>query len=258
LSSNNLKTLLRSGKTAYGVWCTLGSPLAVEVCSFEELDYVCVDLQHGVAGFDGVLPMLMAADSRRVTPLVRALRNEPAELGKLLDAGAEGVVVPMIGSPEEAATAVSGCRYPPSGTRSIGPFRAGMYLNQARPTAVNDEVLCLVMIETTAAVQRIDEICSVDGLDGIYIGPSDLAVSMGNAPGFEPLPREHGQVLETIRRATTKAGLICGIHCTNTEAARRAAEQGFNMVTISTDLSLLRAALRESVATARSDETRVY
>src|SRR5271170_3835436 len=145
-------------------------------------DWVCVDMQHGMIDFSQMVPMLQGISSTGTAPLVRVPRNEPGIIGKSLDAGAWGVIVPMVNSRQEAEEAVAACRYAPVGIRSYGPLRANLYAGFEYFSRANDEVLCIVMVETTVAVERVDEIASVPGVDAIYIGPADLSVTLGLPP----------------------------------------------------------------------------
>ena len=256
MTTNRLLDHLRRGGVAIGGWCTTGSPLAAELLAVEGFDYVCADCQHGLMSYDGMVPVLHAVARTGVTPLVRVASNLAADIGKALDAGAEGIIVPMVGSPAEAAQAVASCRYPPEGTRSFGPVRSGLFLG-ADPPAVNRQVLCLVMIETVEGVAAADEICATPGLDGVYLGPADLAVSMGLSPAPGSPSPEHAAAIETVRRACERAGIVAGIHSAGgaETAGARAAEyvrQGFRMVTVSTDAGLLRAAAASGLAAARA------
>jgi 4-hydroxy-2-oxoheptanedioate aldolase len=252
VTTNRLLERWQGGQPSVGGWCVTGSPLAAELLAVEGFDYVCVDCQHGLVSYDGMVPVLQAIGRTDVTPIVRVPWNDPGDIGKALDAGAEAVVVPMVNSAEEAARAAAACRYPPEGGRSFGPVRSGLFLGAgADPVAVNRQVVCLVMIETIGAVERADEICSTPGVDGIYIGPADLAVSMGLSPSFTVPSKEHADAIETVRLACQRAGVIAGIHTGGGDAARRYLEQGFQMTTLATDAALLRTAAGHELATAR-------
>ena len=252
MSRNRLRAALVEKPTAFGVWLTLASPIAAEICSWEEPDYICVDLQHGAGYLDSLVPMLTAIGYGGASPVVRMLSNDTAEIGKVLDAGAEAVIVPMVNSRADAERAVAACRYAPIGLRSHGAFRGTAFLNAAAHPVVNTEVICLVMIETVDALERVDEIAATPGLDGLYVGPSDLAVSMGGSPGFEPLPPDHADAVERIRKAAHDKGLLAGMHCYDPAQARAYGAQGFEVVTVSSDAVLLRASLREHLRIARS------
>jgi 4-hydroxy-2-oxoheptanedioate aldolase len=204
------------------------------------------------SGFlDNVVPMLMAAGSGSASPIVRVLSNDFGQIGKVLDAGAEAVIVPLVNSRQEAQQAAAACRYAPEGARSHGPFRSARFLNAAPHTTVNRQVLCIVMIETVEGLDHATEICSTPGVDGVYVGPNDLAVNMGLSPGFESFPPAHADAVERIRRTAKDQGLVAGIHCYDGKSARAYADQGFDMVTVSSDAVLFRKALREELVIAR-------
>jgi len=251
MSTNRLKSTLARGAPAFGAWCALGSPFAAELCSVEAVDYVCVDLQHGLSHLDAVAPMLMAISRSAATPVVRVAANQAHQIGKALDAGAEGVIVPLVNSRSEAERAAEACRYAPDGTRSFGPARSRLFLNAAPAPAVNEQVLCIVMIETMAAVEVADEICSTPGVDAVYVGPSDLAMSLGLAPGFDEMSRAHGEAIEHVRLSCERNGVVPGIHAQGGEQARAYADAGFRIVTLATDSAILSRALRHDVERVR-------
>jgi len=246
---NALRALLARGEPAFGGWCTIGSPFAAEILGHEGYDYICIDCQHGLIHADGMWPMLQAVRATGATPVVRVPCNVTAWPGKALDAGAEAVIVPMVNSREEAERAAAACRYAPEGERSFGPVRSGLLLGD-HPPAVNREVMCLVMIETVRAVEAADEICSTPGVDGVYVGPADLAVSMSGSLAAMG-SREHTDAIEEVRRACARYSIVAGIHTGGGAAGRAYAEAGFQMCTLGTDASLLRAAARHERAVAR-------
>jgi 4-hydroxy-2-oxoheptanedioate aldolase len=256
MSRNRLRSALAEEPTAFGVWLTLASPVAAELCSWEEPDYICVDLQHGAGYLDALVPMLAAISYGRACPVVRVLSNNAAEIGKVLDAGAETVIVPMVNSRTDAERAVSACRYAPNGVRSNGAFRGTAFLNVAPHAAVNAEVICLAQIETVDALERLDEIAATPGLDGLYVGPSDLALSMGGSPGFHPLPVDHAGEVERIKQVAHDHGLLAGMHCYDAPQARNYGEEGFDLVTVSSDAAMLRKALHEYLRIARQANER--
>jgi 4-hydroxy-2-oxoheptanedioate aldolase len=177
------------------------------------------------------------------------LSNDPFLIMKALDAGAWAVIVPLVNSAEDAARAVSACRYPPRGMRSFGPVLAAGVIGSRDPEELGGEVLCLVMVETMEALERVDEIAATPGLDGVYVGPSDLALSLGLPPTLEVTENGHVEAVERIREACREHGIAAGIHAPSGEWARRHAEAGFDLVTVATDAPLLRgAALRELTA----------
>jgi 4-hydroxy-2-oxoheptanedioate aldolase len=251
VSTNLLKRRWADGQNAVGTWSTLGSPFAAELCAACGFDYLCVDLQHGLYHLDTMVPTLMAASRAGVSPIVRVPINQSHYIGKALDAGAEAVVVPLVNSRDETERAIAACRYPPSGVRSFGPVRSALFLNEAPPADVNQEVLCLVMIETITAVEQAEDICSAPGLDGVYVGPADLALSMGLSPGTARASSEYTGAIDHVRKTCDACQIIPGIHTNGAEQARGYLEAGFRMVTLSSDASLLQQAQRAELATLR-------
>jgi 4-hydroxy-2-oxoheptanedioate aldolase len=174
---------------------------------------------------------------------------------KALDAGAWGVIVPLVNNAEDAARAVSACRYPPQGMRSYGPVRAAGVIGSRDPEKLGGEVLCLVMVETREGLERVDEIAATPGLDGIYIGPSDLALSLGLPPTLDVREDKHAEAIEQIRGACHRNGIAAGIHSPDGKWARRHSEAGFEMVTVATDAALLKGAALRELAEARGERS---
>jgi 4-hydroxy-2-oxoheptanedioate aldolase len=253
LAKNLLKTSWAEGRTAFGLWMTVPGSIGAEIVARAGADYVCVDQQHGVIGYDSMVPMFQAIRAEGPAPITRVLSNDPFLIMKALDAGAWGVIVPLVNNAEEAARAVAACRYPPRGVRSYGPVRAAGVIGSRDPEELGGEVLCLVMVETREALDRVEEIAATPGLDGVYIGPSDLALALGLPPTLEVTEEAHAEAVYRIREACHRSGIAAGIHSPSGEWAMRHAEAGFDIVTVATDAALLRgAALRE--LTAARDE----
>jgi len=230
------------GRAAIGLWASIPSPLTAEAAAAAGADYVVVDQQHGAVGPGAMLAMLQAIAAGGAPALVRVAANDPFGIGHALDLGAQGVIVPMVDDGEQAARAVAACRYAPEGVRSFGALRGA---------GTADRPVCLVMIETAAGLERADEIAATPGLDGIYIGPSDLSLSLGLQPTIR---LEHPPVLEAISRvraACEGAGILCGLHCLAAEDANERAGQGFALVTAGSDALHLSGALAAALATAR-------
>jgi 4-hydroxy-2-oxoheptanedioate aldolase len=253
LAKNPLKAAWAEGRTAFGLWMTVPGSIGAEIFAETGVDYVCVDQQHGVIDYDSMVPMFQAIWAEGAAPITRVLSNDPFLIMKALDAGAWGVIVPLVGSAEDAARAVSACRYPPRGIRSYGPVRAAGVIGSRDPEALGGEVICLVMVETREALERVEEIASTPSLDGIYIGPSDLALSLGLAPTLNVQQSEHAEAVERIKNACHRNGIAAGIHAPSGEWARKHAEAGFDMVTVATDASLLRNAANKELAIARGE-----
>ena len=250
-SPNPLKAAWAEGRTAFGLWTTVPGSIGAEILAGTGVDYVCVDQQHGVIGYDAMVPMFQAIRAEGPAPITRVLSNDPFLIMKALDAGAWGVIVPLVNNAEEAARAVAACRYPPRGMRSYGPVRAAGVIGSRDPEELGGEVLCLVMVETRGALERVEEITGTPGVDGAYIGPSDLALSLGLPPTLDIQEGEHAAAIERIKEACHRNGIAAGIHAPSGEWARRHAEAGFDFVTVATDAALLRASASRELAVAR-------
>lgn len=249
MSRNEMKVRWSAGEATLGLWCVSGSPFVVELMGLEGAHYVCLDMQHGLIGYDSLLSCLYAIARTGSTPVVRVPANDAGWIGKVLDAGAETVIVPMVETAAQAEQAVRNCRYFPEGRRSVGPIRSTQTLG-ADSAVVNREVACLVMIETALGVENADEICSVPGIDGIYVGPGDLALTYGLPASLTPQPGPHADGIWQVRDACDKAGIVAGIQCRSAEAALGMRAEGFRMVTVGTDSHLLRSAVQAELARA--------
>jgi 4-hydroxy-2-oxoheptanedioate aldolase len=233
---------------------TVPGSIGAEILAGTGVDYVCVDQQHGVIDYDSMVPMFQAIRAEGAAPITRVLSNDPFLIMKSLDAGAWGVIVPLVGSAADAARAVAACCYPPRGMRSYGPVRAAGVIGSRDPEVLGKEVLCLVMVETREALERVEEISATSGLDGIYIGPSDLALSLGLPPTLDIQEGEHAAAIERIKEACHQNGIAAGIHAPSGEWARKPVAAGFDIVTVATDAALLRDAALREVTVARGDQ----
>ena len=230
----------------------MSSPAAAEMIAALGFDYVGIDVQHGLIAYEGMRDILLAASGQTPSVIVRVPSNDEWWVGKALDAGAEGIIVPLVNSAADAERAARACRYPPDGVRSFGAARAVQPLGRA-PDEVNANVLCFPMIETRAGLDAADEICAVPGVDGVYIGPSDLALSLGDEPARGPSPSpEHAAAVERIRTACERAGIVPGIHCYNGAGAKARADEGFRLVTVCADATLLAIGGSAELAAARA------
>lgn len=252
---NRLQTLWGEGRATLNGWLSVGSPFTAEIMAAQGYNSLTVDLQHGALDQSAVLPLLQAVRASGVTPLVRVPWLEPGAIMKALDAGALGVICPMVNTAEEAARFAHCMRYPPRGGRSWGPVRARLVAGDSYAAEANDRVLAIAMIETKTAMENLDAIAATPGLDALYIGPSDLTLSLGNGslpPRFDP---EEPTIVAAIRRilAAAKAhGLRAGLHCGSPDYAAQAVGWGFDMVTVSDDARLLTTAAAESVGRFRA------
>lgn len=231
-------------ETVFGLWAALPCAFSAELMCVSGVDYVCIDQQHGLVDYKDMLAMLRAIEGRGTVPLTRVPANEAWIIGKALDAGVQGVVVPLVSNGADAAKAVAACRYSPKGVRSYGPVRSTLTMNSRATAVLGDSVLCFVMVETREGVERVDEIAATPGLDGIYIGPADLALGLGLPPDLDKQEPEHVAAVEKILKACRRHGIVPGIQCGSGQAARKMAERGFRLITFSKDSSLLPAAVQ--------------
>jgi 4-hydroxy-2-oxoheptanedioate aldolase len=256
--ANRLKQIWASDKAGVNGWLAIPSGFSAEVMAQCGFDTITVDLQHGVQDYLSMVQCFQAIQGHPVTPMVRVPWNEPGIIGKVLDAGAYGVICPMINTKEQAEAFVSACKYPPAGTRSNGPIRAVMYGEASSyQTTANDEILCLPMIETREAVANLEAILDVPGLAGVYIGPSDLGFSHGLVPKLDREEPEILKIYERIITETGKRGLHAGIHTGSATYAARAIGMGFRLVTLLNDSGLMAMAAKAVVAQTRRESNGV-
>lgn len=255
MRSNPLRAAMAAGNPVVNAWVSCGDGYLAEVLSHAGYDAVTIDLQHGMFGMSTAVRLLQAVSAGPAVPMVRSASQDPSALGKLLDAGAYGVICPGVDSAEQAAAFVAACRYPPQGVRSYGPSRGLLYGGADYLDHADDTVLTWAMVESAAGLSDLDRLLAVEGLDGIYVGPSDLALSLGERPGAtEPGPLVRA-ALEQVASAARAAGRWCGVFCTSGEQARQLVEVGYHLVTPGNDVSLLRQAAGERVAAARGRPT---
>ena len=247
----DLRKKWSDGAAALGAFATIPSAFSIELLCVPGIDYVCIDQQHGLIDYADMLNMMRAAELNGVTPFTRVPANESWMIGKALDAGIQGVIVPMVNNRAEAAKAVAACRYGKGATRSYGPLRASMVMKSRDISVVGDQVLCFVMVETRDGVDNVEEIASTPGLDGIYIGPADLALGLGLAPDLDKEEPEHVAAVEAILRACERHKIIPGIQCGSGKAARKQVERGFRMVTYFKDSAALSSAAEQELVVAR-------
>lgn len=239
MRENLLRALWRDGRVAANAWIALDDPFAAELIAGCGFDSVCVDLQHGLANPGRLTDFLRAIELAGAVPLVRAPWNDPATLMRILDAGALGVIVPMIGSVQDARAAVAACRYPPAGIRSHGPIRAARAHGADYAKRAGDEVLVLAMIETRGALDDLDAILEVEGLSGVYVGPADLSYALGLEPRLDNDDPAHVAAVARILEACRRQGKVAGLHTADPAFARAAAERGFQLLTVATDHACL-------------------
>jgi 4-hydroxy-2-oxoheptanedioate aldolase len=240
----------RSGAVSFGVWSLIPSPYTAEVMAAAGADFICLDQQHGLID-PAILPLMVSAViAGGALPFVRVPSNDAAAIGRAFDHGALGVIVPMIENAGDARRAVAACRYPPEGTRSFGPVRAERVIGSADPVELS-KVICIVMVETADGLRNVDEIAATPGLDGIFIGPADLAIALGLPPRGAPRPQALQDAMESIRISCAQHEIVVGTTASDGSRAREAADDGYRMITIGMDATLLDSALRAELAAAK-------
>jgi len=252
--TNNVKRLWASGKVVINGWLAIPSGFSAEVMAQCGFDSITVDMQHGVQDYQSMVACFQAMHGHPVTPMVRVPWNEPGIIGKVLDAGAYGVICPMINTKEEAERFVSYCKYPPRGTRSNGPVRAGLYGTAGSYQATaNEETLCIPMLETRTAIANMEAILDVEGIAGVYVGPSDLGFSYGLVPKLDRDEPEILKIYDKLIKECDKRGIAPGIHCSGAEGAARNIKLGFKLVTLLNDCGLMATFAKMSIAQTRKE-----
>jgi 4-hydroxy-2-oxoheptanedioate aldolase len=253
MRENKLKTLWANGGAAINGWCGIPDSFAAENMAHAPFDSVTVDMQHGMVDYQVAVRMLQAISTTDKTPMVRVPWNDPIPIMKCLDAGAYGIVCPMINNRAEAEKFIGACRYAPDGYRSLGPPRGLLYGGPDYVEKANETILTLAMIETREAMENLDEIMSTPGLDAVYVGPNDLALSLGFKPSPNPTVPEVLDAISTIAETAKKHGIVPTIHCANGEMAARMQAQGFQLMTIANDTRLMVLGATQECAIARGE-----
>jgi len=251
MRENNVRTIWKRGGAVINGWLGIPSSIAAENMAQAGWDGLTVDLQHGHVDYQVAVTMLQAISTTGTTPLARVPWMEPGIIMKLLDAGAYGIVCPMINTRAECEAFVGACRYAPRGYRSFGPVRATWYGGADYFKHANDTVITMAMIETKQAMDNLDEILSVPELDSLYIGPNDLAISLGYAPSGVPTDPVVIDAIKTIAAGAKRHGVYAGIHCGSTAMAKQMIGLGFQFVTLLADNAFLVSAAKGAVAEMR-------
>ena len=249
--TTGVRELWDNGGTALGAFLFLREPLVAEAAALAGYDYVVIDMQHGLQSYEHTVTMLYAMARTPTTPIVRVPWNEPAMIGRVLDAGAYGVIIPMVNTADEARAAVAACRYAPLGARSMGPV--GVSARSGREGyfgSANASVLCIPMIETKQAVENVYEIAAVPGVDALYIGPADLSITYGLEPKTDQDDPEWNAALARVVDACNVHGVIPAVHADAALAEKRS-QTGFRMITVGFDFSNVMMGIRADLAKAR-------
>jgi len=253
MRANKVRDRWVARQAAISTWLSIGNSYSAEIVGWTGADCVTVDLQHGMTGIQTMVSMLQAISATPATPFVRVTSVDPPLLMKALDAGAYGVICPMIDTAEQARQLVEATTYPPQGLRSFGPARGLLYGGMDYFTHANATVVRLAMIETLAGLQAVEAICDVDGLDGIFIGPNDLSLALGEGVSGDPTEPATIAAIDRCLRAAKACGKHAGIFCPSGAVAARRSSEGFDFVVTNSDANLLKASMAAEVRDARSD-----
>lgn len=252
MTAQEFAARVRNREQILGYWSVIDSPVSTEWLAHVGWDYIALDLQHGLIGYSGMLAGITAIDAAQgPAALVRVEANNATVIGRALDAGAAGAIVPLIDTAEDAAAAVAAATYPPEGIRSYGPMRSQLRIGP-NPADANRDTVVLAMIETPQGLANVEEICAVPGLDGVYVGPSDLRLAVGGSSPSDPsVDEEFDAAIVRVQKAAAAAGITAGIHTASGSIAAQRLAQGYTLATVASDLTHLKAVSAEHLAAAR-------
>ena len=248
MRKNKIKELFKAGKPIINSWLSVPSSFSAEVMANQNWDSLTIDMQHGLIDYPSAVGMLQAISTTETIPMARVNWNEPGQIMKILDAGCYGIICPMVSNRTEAEKFVQACQYPPKGYRSFGPIRASIYGKSDYAKYANSEILKIAMIETKEALEKLDEILDTPNLDGIYIGPADLSLAVGEEPGFDrdEKSKAYNEILR-ILDAAKKRNLLAGLHNGTAEYALKMIKKGFNLVTVGSDSRYIAAGAKSDL-----------
>jgi len=255
---NTVRQIWARGGVVVNGWCSIPSSFSAEVMAHQGFDSLCIDMQHGAVDYQVAVTMLQAISTTSVIPIVRVPWNDPAQLMKMLDAGAYGVICPMINNRAQAEALASACKYPPLGIRSFGPIRAKYYAGGGTHGGgdyheyANDETIVMAQIETAEAIENLDEILEVPGIDAVYVGPSDLAMALGSQPRTGQNDAVVVEAKKKIVETCKRHGVPAGIHTPSPEVALKMIAEGYQLVTLSSDDRFLMTMAKSEVAAVKS------
>ena len=252
MRANRLREIWAAGGAVVNGWLAIPNSFSAETMAHQGWDSLTIDLQHGVVDYQSMIAMLQAISTTPTVPVVRVPWLEPGILMKTLDAGAYGVICPMVNTREDAEKLVAYTHYAPRGTRSFGPVRALLYGGADYPQHANETIVTFAMIETAKALDNLEDILSVEGLDAIYIGPSDLSLALGCTPTFDDVDPKAAEAIDHILASAKAHGIVAGIHNGTPEAARKRIEKGFQFVTIGSDARLMAAGAQQVISKMRA------
>lgn len=247
MRANKLKQVWASGGAAVNGWLAVPNGFSAETMAHQGWDSLTIDIQHGVVDYQAAVTMLTAISTTDTVPVVRVPWLDPAHLMKILDAGAYGVICPMVNTREDAEALVAYTRYPPMGTRSFGPIRGLLYGGSDYPQHANDTIVVFAMIETRAGL----DILATPGLDAVYVGPSDLSLALGCRPTFDDVDPPAAEAIELIAAKAREHGKVAGIHNGSPETALKRIAMGYQFVTISSDARLMASGSQQVLSAMR-------
>ena len=249
MRKNKLKEIFKTGKSAVNGWLQIPNSFTAELMANQDWDSLTLDMQHGIIDYPNAVGMLQAISTKDVVPMARVNWNEPGQIMKILDAGAYGIICPMISNKNEAENFVKACMYPPRGYRSYGPIRGLVYGGADYAEKANDEIIKFAMIETKESLENLDKIMQTEGLDGIYIGPADLSLAVGEKPSFDkPEGDPVYDLIMKILEHAKKNNIIAGIQNGQPEYAEKMIKKGFQLVTIGSDQGYMTAASKTAIS----------
>lgn len=255
MRTNAIKALWAAGKPVINGWLSIGNAFSAEIMARQGFDSLTVDLQHGVVDYGAMVHIFQALGAADTVPLARIPALGANEVTRALDAGAMGVICPLVNTRADAEAFVSYMRYPPEGIRSFGPTRAAVALGPGYDGNASDKLVCLAMVETAEAMSNLDAICGTPGLDGVYVGPSDLTLALTGRRFRTGFDREEPEMIEAIRRICDTAhrhGIKACLHTGSAPYAVRGLEWGFDLVTAATDVRLLASGAAETIEAVRA------
>ncbi len=257
MRKNKLKEIFKTGKSAVNGWLQIPNSFTAELMANQSWDSLTLDMQHGMIDYPNAVPMLQAISSTDVVPIVRVNWNEPGQIMKILDAGAYGIICPMVSNKIEAKNFVEACMYPPNGYRSYGPIRGLVYGGSDYAKEANNEIIKFAMIETKESLENLDDIMQTPGLDGIYIGPADLSLAIGEKPGFDkPEGDPVYDVIMKILEFAKNNNIIAGIQNGKPEYAEKMINKGFQFVTIGSDQRYMTEASKAALIKLKKDQNK--
>ena len=252
MRENRLRTLWQADQAVVNGWLAIGNSFSAETMAHQGWDSLTIDMQHGVIDYAAMVTMLQAVSTTATVPIVRVPWLEPGIIMKSLDAGAYGIICPMVNTREDAQRLVSYTHYAPQGARSFGPVRALLYGGADYAANANETVVAFAMIETAQALDNLDAILSVEGLDAIYIGPSDLSLALGCKPVFDDVDPPVAQAIDHIVARARHHGVVAGVHNGRADVARARVAKGFRFVTLGSDARLLASGSQQLLVAMRA------